>query len=197
MTAVRDARRGRRPAATAEQVLDLALELYLRGERVELRAIATELGVARGTLYRWFGSRDQLLGQVLIRAVEPLLERARARAGGEGGEALLATLDDFNRALAKAPALRRFLELEGGAALGVICSTDGVVTPGIADRIAELIAAEVRAGTYDPPLEPFVMAHAIVKLGEAFLFNHGGVSMRGDVDRLRVVQAALLGVDAG
>jgi AcrR family transcriptional regulator len=189
-----EARRGRPPAATPEQVLDLALRRYLRGERVEVLAIATELGLARGTIYRWFGSREQLLGQVVLLAATPVLERCRAEARGVGGDALLDTFDRFNRALAGAPALHRFLEIERETALGVICSTDGVVTPGLAGKLAELIEDEVRRGAYDPPLEPHVMAHAIVKLAEAFLFNHGGVSMRGDVDGLRTVQSALLGL---
>ncbi|MEA2451264.1 MAG: hypothetical protein QOG63_3196 [Thermoleophilaceae bacterium] len=197
MSAADESKRGRPPAATRAEVLDLALRRYLRGERVELRAIANELGLARGTIYRWFGSREQLLGHVVLRAAQPLLEQARAGARGKGGPRLLDTLDRFNRALAEAPALARFLEIEGGPALGVICSTDGVVTPGLADLIAELIEEEARSGAYDPPLEPPVMAHAIVKLGEAFLFNHGGVSMRGDVDRLIQVEAALLGVAGG
>jgi AcrR family transcriptional regulator len=187
---------GRRAGATRDQVLAAALRSYLHGERVEVLAIAGELGVARGTIYRWFGSREDLLGEVLVTAASPLLEHARSEAGGTGGPALLETLDRFNRALAAAPALAWFLELEKETALGVICSTDGVVTPALAEQIAALIEAEAAAGAYQPPIEPLVMAHAIVKLGEAFLFNHGGVSMRGDVDRLHDVQAALLGVPA-
>src|SRR3954453_4881939 len=193
MSDAAEQRRGRRAAATPEEVLDCALRRFLRGERIEMRAIATGLGVARGTMYRWFGSREDLLGRVVVAAALPVLERARAEAGGVGRDALLDTLDRFNRVLAEAPALRRFLEIERETALGVICSADGGVTPALAERIAKLIEDEADGGAYDPPLEPFVMAHAIVKLGEAFLFNHGGVSMRGDVDGLRSVEAALLG----
>jgi AcrR family transcriptional regulator len=188
-----EATRGRPPAASRSEVLDLALRRYLRGERVEVRAIATELGLARGTIYHWFGSREQLLGEVLVRASEPLLEKARAEARGDGAAALLDTFDRFNRELAAAPALHRFLEVERETALGVICASDGVVTPTLARRIAELVEDEMRRGAYEPPIEPYVMADAIVKLAQAFLFNHGGVSMRGDVDGLRVVEAALLG----
>ena len=35
-----------------------------------------------------------------------------------------------------------------------------------------------------------------MKLAEAFLFNDAAAGMRGDVDRLRDVEAALLGVGA-
>jgi hypothetical protein len=59
-------------------------------------------------------------------------------------------------------------------------------------RITGLIEDEVRAGAYDPPVEPATLGYAIVRLAEAFLFNDA--SMRSDVDRLREVEAALLGV---
>ena len=60
--------------------------------------------------------------------------------------------------------------------------------------IQEVIDAEVRAGTYDPPVDTSTLAYAIVRLAEAFLFNDAVAGMRGDVDRLREVEAALLGV---
>jgi Tetracyclin repressor-like, C-terminal domain len=53
--------------------------------------------------------------------------------------------------------------------------------------ISDLIAAEVNAGTYEPAVEPETLAYAIVRLGEAFLYNDAAAGMRGDVDRLREV----------
>ena len=168
---------------------------YLRGRRVDVQAIASELGLARPTIYRWFGSREGLIGEVLVRAAEPLLADARARARGTGGVALLDTFDRFNRSLADVPALRRFVEQERDTAIRIITSGDGVVQPRIVAQITDLIEAEARAGRYDPPVEPSTLGYAVVKLAEAFLFNDGaGAMMRGDVDRLREVEAALLGV---
>ncbi len=60
--------------------------------------------------------------------------------------------------------------------------------------IAELIAAEVAAGRYDPPADPQTLAYAIVRLAEAFLYNDAVIGIRGDHARLREVEAALLGV---
>src|SRR3989475_11318942 len=105
-------RRGRPAAASRDDVLDAALDRYLRGRRVDVQAIAAELGLGRATIYRWFGSREGLIGEVLFQAAEPLLVEARARSKGRGGPALLDTFDRFNRSLADAPALRRFVEAE-------------------------------------------------------------------------------------
>jgi tetracycline repressor-like protein len=61
-------------------------------------------------------------------------------------------------------------------------------------RIAEMIEAEVAAGRYQPPADPETLAHAIARLCEAFLYNDAAFGIRGDHERLREVEAALLGV---
>ena len=187
-------RRGRPPAASREDVLALAMHHYLRGRRVDVQAIASELGLGRTTIYRWFGSRDELIGEVIASAAEPLLREARAGARGKGGKALLDTFDRFNRRLADAPALRAFVENERDAALRVITSGAGTVQPRIVAMITELIAEEVQRGAYEPPVDPSTLGYAIVRLAEAFLFNDAVAGMRGDVERLREVEGALLGV---
>ena len=165
---------------------------YLRGQRVDLQAIAGELGLGRTTIYRWFGSREELIGDVVFRAAEPLIEAARAGARGRGGAALLDTFDRLNRSFAEASALHRFVEQEREVALRIITSSAGNFHPRMVARITELIEAEVGAGAYEPPVEPATLGYAIVRLAEAFLFNDA--SMRSDVDRLREVEAAILGV---
>jgi AcrR family transcriptional regulator len=186
------ARRGRPPAASREDVLAAALHSYLRGRRVDVQAVATELGLGRTTVYRWFGSRERLVGEVVVLAGEPLVAEARARATGSGGAMLLDTFDRINRSLAAAPALRRFLEQERDA-LRILTSSAGYVHPRMVERVTGLIEEEVSAGRYEPPVDPATLGFAIVRLAEAFLYNDAS-GLRGDVDRLRDVEAALLGV---
>ncbi len=189
-------RRGRPAAASREDVLDAALYRYLRGRRVDVQSLAAELGLGRTTIYRWFGSRDRLIGEVLIRAAEPILDDARAQAGRRGPHALLEAFDRVNRSFAAAPALRQFVEQERETALRIMTSGSGIVQPYLVSRIRAWIEAEVDAGAYDAPVEPATLAYAIVRLAEAFIYNDAGPGVRGDVDRLREVEAALLGIRA-
>jgi AcrR family transcriptional regulator len=189
-------RRGRRPAASRDDVLETALYRYLRGRRIDVRAIAVELGLGRTTIYRWFGSRESLIGEVVARSAEPLFDDARANARGRGGRALLETFDRINRSLATAPALRSFLELERDG-LRILTSSGGVVQPRMVAKIRGFIDEEAARGGYQPPVDSATLAYAIVRLAEAFLFNDATAAMRGDVDRLREIEAALLGVPAG
>jgi AcrR family transcriptional regulator len=184
--------RGRPAAASRQDVIDAAMARYLRGRRIDVQAIASELGLGRVTIYRWFGSREGLVGEILVRAAEPLLAEARARAKGRGASLLLDTFDRFNRGLAAAPALRTFVESERDAGR-ILTSGSGPVQPRIVAMVTALIEEEAGKGAYEPPVDPATLSYAIVRLAEAFLFNDSG-DMRGDVDRLREVEAALLGV---
>ena len=190
--ALQEPRRGRPAAASREDVLAAALGRYLRGHRIDVLAIATGLGLGRTTVYRWFGSRERLVGETVVLAGEPLVTEAREGAGGSGGAMLLETFDRLNRALAAAPALRWFVEQERDA-LRILTSSAGFVHPRMVERVTGLIDDEVRAGRYEPPVDPTTLGYAIVRLAEAFLYNDA-TGLRGDVDRLRVVEAALLGV---
>ena len=187
-------RRGRPPAASREDVLDAAMGRYLRGSRIDVQALAAELGLGRATIYRWFGSREDLIGEVVARAGEPLIRQARASARGSGAQALVEAFDQINRGLAGSTALRRYVEQERKAALRVLTSESGKVQPRMVAMITELIADEVDAGRYEAPVDPATLGYAVVRLAEAFLYSDAIAGMRGDVDRLIEVEAALMGL---
>ncbi|TMK42005.1 MAG: TetR/AcrR family transcriptional regulator [Actinobacteria bacterium] len=189
-------RRGRPPGASREDVLRTATEHHLAGQRIDLRRIATELGVGRATIYRWYGSREKLVGAALLVIAERVVADARRSARGSGAERLVDTFDAINRELAESPTLRRFLREERAAALRIITSSAGPVQPRIVELIQEIIDQEVSRGRYEPPVDTTTLAYAIVRLAEAFLFNDAVADIRGDVDRLRAVEAALLGARA-
>ena len=144
-TTTRARRRGRPPAASREDVVVVALNTYLHGERIDVQAVAVELGLGRTTIYRWFGSREGLVAEVVVRAAEPLFAEARANARGRGGPALLDTFDRINRGLAEAPALRRFLENERDA-LRILTSSSGNVHSRMVEKVRSYIHAARRAG---------------------------------------------------
>jgi AcrR family transcriptional regulator len=182
-----------RTTASRADVLAAARRRYVEGERVDMRAIAAELAVSRATLYRWFGSRDALLGEAIARETEEYFAYVRARVGGRGAPALLETFDRINRGLVRATGLRRFLEQEREAALRTLTSSGGFVQPAAVAAIARLIEDERAAEAYDPPTDPTTLAYAIVRLAEAFIYNDALAGIRGDVDDLRRVEAVLLG----
>lgn len=177
-------------------MLQLAREQFLAGERVDLTVMAAELGLGRATIYRWFGSRDGVLGEVIVDELQLLLDRHRRRVRQRGARGLLEVFDRVNRALSRSQPLRRLLEQEREGALRMLTSGGGPVQARAVAAIQSLIDEEVAAGRYDPPAETGTLAYAIVRLADAFLYNDAAVGIRGDWERLRQVEAALLGVSA-
>jgi AcrR family transcriptional regulator len=194
MTAATARRRGRPATASRADVLQAARAQYLAGQRVDLTIVARDLGLGRATIYRWFGSRERLLGEVIATELEVLVSRERRLVRQRGAKGLLEVFDRINRKLADSAALRRYVEQERAGALRLLTASDGEVQPRSVAAIADLIAAEVAAGRYDAPADPQTLAYAIVRLAEAFLYNDAAFGIRGDHARLREVEAALLGV---
>lgn len=172
----------------------LARAQYLAGERVDLTLLAGQLGLGRATLYRWFGSRDRLLGEVVAQALEELIERKRRIVRRRGATGLLEIFDQVNRSLARSSALRRLLEQEQAAALRLLTSSTGVVQPRAVAAVQAMIESETRAGRYRCPIEPETLAYALVRLAEAFLYTDTAAGVRGDHQRLRQIEAVLLGM---
>ena len=187
-------KRGRPSAASRSDVIRAVSEQYLRGERVDVTVVARRLGVSRATIYRWFGSRERLLGEVIASQLELLIARQRRRERRRGADGLLAVFDRINRSLAQSFALRRLREQERGSAMRILTSSTGIVQPRAVARVEALICTEVTAGRYQAPAESSTLAYAIVRLAEAFLYNDAASGIRGDHERLREVEAALLGI---
>jgi len=196
MTSLVTGRPGRPAASTREAALALATKHFLAGERIDVQAIARELGLARATMHRWFQTRELLLGEVLGSLAERRLAAIRLDVGGSGPLALLETLDRFNREIAENHGMRALLAQEPERALRILTSGDGLVQPRVVAAMERIFEAEVQAGTFLPPILPNVLAYATVRLGEAFIYNDALTGIRGDTERLRQVEAALFGVPA-
>jgi AcrR family transcriptional regulator len=194
MTRISTGRPGRPAAAAREDVLALATERFLAGERVDMQGIARELGLARATMHRWFGTREVLLGEMLIELSESRIALIRSQTPGHGARMLLACFDRFNRNVSATKGLGIWLAQEQERALRVLTSSGGLVQPRVVAAVERLIDTEIKADAYVPTVAPQTLAYAIVRLGESFLYNDAMFGIRGDTLRLREVQAALLGL---
>jgi hypothetical protein len=112
---------------------------------------------------------------------------------GDGAGALLETFDRFNREVAATRGMRFLLAQEQERALRILTSSGGIVQPRVVGAVEDVIVDEVRGGRYAPTVAPKALAYAIVRLGEAFLYNDAIVGIRGDTERLREIEGALLG----
>ena len=79
----------RRP--TPLDAFRLARRKFLSAERIDMSGLADELGVNRVTLYRWVGSREQLMVEVIWSLASRTLENVDRRTRATGGERIVKT----------------------------------------------------------------------------------------------------------
>ncbi|MEV6138450.1 QsdR family transcriptional regulator [Nocardia sp. NPDC051990] len=185
---------GRPAAASPEQVLAAASAQFLACERVDVQAIAAELGLSRATIYRWFGSRDGLLGAVIVSEFERMAVAAQTRTDGTGASRVLALLDRMAQWLTRSEPYRYFIATEQATAGRIITTSDGPVQPKVVGVVADIIDTAIAEG-YQNRVDTHTFAYALVRLIEAFLYQDAVTGIRGDVERLRAVLAVILGLD--
>ncbi len=88
-------------AARRQRVLVSALELAAEGgyDAVQMRDVATSAGVALGTIYRYFPSKDALLAAAMVEWMEDL-ERRVGQRGPRGSTTAERVFDVLRRAVA-------------------------------------------------------------------------------------------------
>lgn len=157
-------RQADRRDATRDKVYAAAVDLIAEQgfAATTVDAIADAAGVAKGTVYYNFGSKTALFEQLLRHGVDRLTQRLRAAADGlapaEAVPALvaaqLAYLRDYR-------AFAQLLLSEMWRTNNQWHQTVGLVRAQVIGTIAEVIAAGVAAGEFDPDLDVGLAASAL------------------------------------
>lgn len=173
------------------ELLRLARRRFLEGERLDMRAMAAELGISRATVYRWAGNHDQLLGEVLSEltsktfaiAQQGIRHRGRARvlAVYRNVLTMLAESKAFEAALLRDP--RQFLR---------VATRAGPVSRTNAALCEELLRREIERDALAPSTDVSALASAMVRIGEATIYADLLAGAEPDVDRSVEIVALLL-----
>jgi AcrR family transcriptional regulator len=159
------------PPDVPADIFEAALSVFLAGRRLDMRALAVDLGIGRATLYRRVDNRDRLLGEIIWyltrRALLPALERAE---GKTGPARVLAVVEDFMRFVHAQEPFRRFLDAEPEIALRILTSKHGVVQRRLIEAQERLLAQEQERGNLNPSMDLATLAYVIVRIGESFLY---------------------------
>src|SRR6185503_15545251 len=103
--------------ASPADAFALAREKFLAGDRVDMGALATELGINRATLYRWVGSRELLLGEVIASFSVATLERAKREVKGSGPKYVAGVVQRVLEQIQTFEPMQSFLERDPAYAL--------------------------------------------------------------------------------
>ncbi|WP_395105628.1 QsdR family transcriptional regulator [Actinomadura sp. SCN-SB] len=174
-----------------EQAIAVATAHYLDGDPIDMSALAAELGVGRATLYRWVGSREQLLATILAEMTERTFRVALRGARGTGADRLLDVLERFMRAVVDAAPLKAFTEREPRLFVR-LATTPGPIEERATALLSREIQREIDRGALDVPLPTRTLAQAIVRISDSFLYAHHLGGSRPEIDTaLEVIELLL------
>jgi AcrR family transcriptional regulator len=171
---------------TALDAFALARRTFQAGLRLDMQALAAELGVNRATLYRWVGSRELLLREVIW----SLTSRTLARSSS--GEPLAGTLTGFVRDVLAHAGMRRFLAEEGEFALRLLTMRAGGYQQRLIALVRGMIDAEVAGGRLHSPVPVDDLAYTVVRIVESYVYLEVITGEQPDSERAGRVLRALL-----
>jgi len=163
-----------------DPVIAHALRQFLRESRIDMGDLATKAGIGRATLYRRYGDRDRVLGEVLWVITQRAWARLWQASPQRGMARVIAVLDQAMRDTVASPALRALLERDPETALRVLTSQQGVVQHRLVAGLAGLIRAERGDDTSEIPLTK--LAYAVVRLAESFCYSDVITGAPPDID---------------
>ena len=171
------------PRPTPLDALKLARRRWLAGERLDMGALARDVGVSRATLYSWVGSKERLIGEVLWSFAEDGLRQARERARGTGADYVVDVMERFIRMNAAFEPLLRFVGQDPELALRVLTSKNSPVQGRMVAVARDLLQEQVEAGTLQPALDVDTLAYTIIRVAESFLYSDVIAGSEPDVDK--------------
>lgn len=157
-----------------------------------MSALAAELGVNRVTLYRWVGSRDQLLVEVIWSMARRTLDDVEAAVTERGSERIVQIVTRFLEAVITNAGMQRWLAEEGEHAMRLLTRHDTDFQPRLIGAVLDLLTEERDAGRLDLPVELPEVAYVIVRLIESYTYMDLITGEQPDARRAEPVLRMLL-----
>jgi AcrR family transcriptional regulator len=178
---------------TALDAFSRARRMFLDGQRVDMGVLARDLGVNRATLYRWVGSRDQLLTEILWSLMRRTADRLLAAdADAPGSSRSARVIDALLRAVIGNVGMQQFIDAEGELALRLLTTKASDFQARLVDLVHTLIADDLARGRLRTELPCDDLAFVVVRIMESYVYIGLITGERPDPDRAgRVIHALL------
>jgi AcrR family transcriptional regulator len=156
---------------------------FIAGERVDMTALAAQLGVNRVTLYRWVGSREQLLVEVVWSLTRRTLDKLEAKHR-RGAHRSVTILTEFLEVTIAHPGMQRWLAEEGESAMKLLTRHETDFQPRLIAAVEGLI----------DPADPdrHEVAYALVRVIESYTYLDLITGETPEAGRARPIFARLL-----
>jgi AcrR family transcriptional regulator len=182
----------KQPRPTALDAFAAARADFLAGQRIELQSLAERIGVSRVTLYRWVGTREQLLTEVIWSLTRQTLEAEWARLRDTPGPRVPDLLGGMMQAIWAQPGARKFLEQENALAMSLLTLKAHGFQPRILALVRDKLAEDVAAGRIEDILPLDDLAYTVLRVTESFHYLPTITGEPADPDRATRVLKAIL-----
>ena len=179
-----------KPAAA--DALRLGRRRFLAPERIDMSAIADDLGINRVTLYRWFGSRDRFLVEVIWSLARDTLDQVDGRTTRRGPDRVLGVVMGFLDAVIANAGMQRLLAEEGEHAMRLLTRHEPGFQPRLIAAVQALLDEESDAGKLDLPVDHRELAYVIVRVIESYTYLDLITGEQPDVRRAEPILRMLL-----
>ena len=153
----------------------------------------------RATLYRWVGSRERLLTEILWSLIEPTVTAlGKARTPGAAGVSpAAAVIIGTVRGVMTNTGMQRFIDREGELALRLLTTKASDFETRLIALVGELVREEASAGRLDPAVPLDDLPYVLVRIMESYIYLGLITGEDPDPDRAARVISALLPRGAG
>ena len=158
----------KRPQATPLEVFKLARRRWLEGRKISFGQLAQEIGVSRGTLYRWVGKKDLLMDEIFWSLTQPTWERAVRETPGNGVDHIVNVHRNFMISILSFPPMQQFIKEDPNYAFRILTNFSSGVSKRTVKLAAEHLREQAAAGhirLHSPP----------EKLAEIFILANQGI----------------------
>jgi AcrR family transcriptional regulator len=169
-----------------------ARRTFLAAERVDMSGLAEQVGVNRVTLYRWVGSREELLVEVIWSLAERTLAGLRDEVDAQGGERIVQVVARFVDAVLSNPGMSRFLAEEGELAMRLLTRRATGFQPRLIADFRAMLEEETARGELDLPADLNDVAYTIVRIVESYVYLDRITGEEPDARRAEQVLRLLL-----
>ena len=174
----------------------LARQWFIGARRIELQKLALELGISRATAYRWAGSAEQLVGNVLASLVDDTFQRIIQRTTSIGSERVLEVLELGMRYAHQFQPLRQLLGNDAQLGLKIVASKHSPVQARTIANLQQVLEEEINSGHMILPVQPAVMAYALTRIVESFLYADLITGATPDLENASKILKLMLRQDA-
>ena len=182
--ALRDEEAGDGAAAvTQADAFRGAVAAFQVGPRLDMGRLALELGIGKATLYRWTGSREQLLAEVLTYLSQRTFARARSETEHlQGQKRIIEVMRIYLGELLESEPLRRFIQNETPLAFRLLTTRGGLPQGDIVEMLAEMLTFEHQTHGMELRTDAETLAFAIVRISEGFIYVDPVADIEPDID---------------